>query len=67
VAYEEISKVHKGLGQLIKESFELRRKFAREFSAQKFVFKVETEWYYQRFLNKPYFYIFKFDSNTVKI
>ncbi len=53
MAYEEISKVHKGLGQLIKESFELRRKFAREFSAQKFVFKVETEWYYQRFLNKP--------------
>ncbi|MHA1883648.1 MAG: alpha/beta hydrolase [Promethearchaeota archaeon] len=35
MAYEEISKVHKELGKLIEESFELRRKVAREFAAQK--------------------------------
>ena len=32
---EEISKVHKELGKLIEDSFELRRKIVREFAAQK--------------------------------
>ena len=32
---EEISKVHKELGKLIKDSFELRKKITREFVAQK--------------------------------
>jgi len=35
MAYEEISKVYKQLGTLIEKSFELRRKLAREFAAQK--------------------------------
>ncbi|MFX1480581.1 MAG: alpha/beta hydrolase [Promethearchaeota archaeon] len=34
MSYEEISKVHKELGKLIEDSFELRRKFAREFATQ---------------------------------
>lgn len=35
MSYEEISKVHKELGKLIEDSFELRRKIAREFATQK--------------------------------
>jgi acetyl esterase/lipase len=35
MAIEEISKVHKELGKLFEESFELRRKIAREFASQK--------------------------------
>jgi len=35
MSYEEISKVHKKLGKLIEESFELRRTIAREFAIQK--------------------------------
>ena len=35
MAYEEISKVHKKLGKLIEDSFEFRRKIAREFATQK--------------------------------
>ncbi|MHA2392707.1 MAG: alpha/beta hydrolase [Promethearchaeota archaeon] len=35
MAYEEISKVHKELGKLIEDSFEYRRKVAREFADQK--------------------------------
>ena len=35
MAIEEISKVHKELGKLIDESFERRRKIAREFATQK--------------------------------
>ena len=35
MSYEEISKVHAKLGKLIEESFEFRRKVAREFAAQK--------------------------------
>ncbi|MBY8983990.1 MAG: alpha/beta hydrolase [Candidatus Lokiarchaeota archaeon] len=35
MAYEEISKVHKELGKLIEDSFEFRRKVAREFATQK--------------------------------
>ncbi len=35
MAYEEISKVHKELGKLIEDSFEFRRKVAREFGTQK--------------------------------
>ncbi len=35
MSYEEISKVHKELGKLIEESFEFRRKIAREFATQK--------------------------------
>jgi len=35
MSYEEISKVHKDLGKLIKDSFEFRGKIAREFAAQK--------------------------------
>jgi acetyl esterase/lipase len=34
MSYEEISKVHKELGKLIEDSFELRRKFAKEFATQ---------------------------------
>lgn len=34
MSYEEISKVHIELGKLIEDSFELRRKFAREFATQ---------------------------------
>lgn len=34
MAYEEISKVHKELGKLIEDSFEIRRKIAREFADQ---------------------------------
>ena len=34
MAYEEISKVHKELGKLIEDSFEIRRKVAREFADQ---------------------------------
>ncbi|MFX1575439.1 MAG: alpha/beta hydrolase [Promethearchaeota archaeon] len=35
MSYEEISKVHKKLGKLIEDSFEFRRKLAREFATQK--------------------------------
>ena len=35
MAYEEISKVHKELGKLIEDSFEIRKKIAREFATQK--------------------------------
>jgi len=35
MSYEEISKVHKELGKLIEDSFEVRRKIAREFATQK--------------------------------
>jgi len=35
MAIEEISKVHKELGKLFEESFEFRRKVAREFATQK--------------------------------
>ncbi len=35
MSYEEISKVHKELGKLIEDSFEIRRKIAREFATQK--------------------------------
>ena len=35
MSYEEISKVHKELGKLIEDSFEYRRKIAREFAIQK--------------------------------
>jgi len=35
MAYEEISKVHSELGKLIEDSFELRKKIAREFATQK--------------------------------
>jgi acetyl esterase/lipase len=35
MAIEEISKVHKELGKLFEESFEFRRKIAREFATQK--------------------------------
>lgn len=35
MAIQEISKVHEELGKLIGESFERRRKIAREFAAQK--------------------------------
>ncbi|MFW9875705.1 MAG: alpha/beta hydrolase [Candidatus Thorarchaeota archaeon] len=35
MAYQEISKVHKELADLIEESFEVRRKIAREFATQK--------------------------------
>ncbi|MFW9821847.1 MAG: alpha/beta hydrolase [Candidatus Thorarchaeota archaeon] len=35
MAYEEISKVHKELGKLIEDGFEIRRKVAREFANQK--------------------------------
>jgi len=35
MSYEEISKVHKKLGKLIENIFELRRKIAREFATQK--------------------------------
>jgi len=34
MSYEEISKVHKELGKLIEDSFEVRRKIAREFATQ---------------------------------
>ncbi|MFX1454226.1 MAG: alpha/beta hydrolase [Promethearchaeota archaeon] len=35
MAYEEISKVHKELGKLIEDGFEIRRKVAREFANQR--------------------------------
>jgi len=35
MAFEEISKVHSELGKLIENSFEIRRKIAREFATQK--------------------------------
>lgn len=35
MAYEEISKVHKELGKLIEDSFEFRKRIAREFATQK--------------------------------
>jgi acetyl esterase/lipase len=34
MAYEEISKVHKELGKLIEDNFEVRRKIAREFATE---------------------------------